>query len=282
MAPNPRELGEMLRSRRERLSPAEVGLPAGNRRRTSGLRREEVAALAAISPTYYTFLEQGRAVTPSRQVLDALASALRLDEGERAHLHELVHGAPPVTEPPAAETLAPGLGALVDRLDPAPAYVTGRRFDVLAANRSVRLLWTDWLAVPVADRNIVWWMFTDPHAREVLVEWEREAAALLGRYRATATRYPDDPSFTALTDRLHAASAEVRAWWPRHQITRVGSGHKLLRHPALGEFRLDHLVLTVADVADQKLVAFDAPAEILAQLAQLPDPPTRHPHPSRT
>ena len=131
-----RELADLLRSRRGRLRPAEVGLPAGARRRTQGLRREEVAQLAAISTTYYTFLEQGRDVHPSRQVLDALARALRLNPAERAHLHELAHGHSMPTAPETAEVLVPSVAALVARLDPYPTYVTGRRFDVLAANRA--------------------------------------------------------------------------------------------------------------------------------------------------
>ena len=138
-----RELGNLLRSRRDRLQPVDVGLPPGSRRRTRGLRREEVAALAAISPTYYTFLEQGRELHPSRQVLDSLASALHLTAAERAHLHQLAYDGPPAPAPPIVESLAPGLAELVTRLDPCPTYVAGRRWDVLAANRAARVLWTD-------------------------------------------------------------------------------------------------------------------------------------------
>jgi transcriptional regulator with XRE-family HTH domain len=155
VTPRSGELGDLLRSRRERLQPADVGLPPGSRRRTRGLRREEVAALAAISPTYYTFLEQGRELHPSRQVLDALAAALRLDAAERAHLHQLAHGTPPAPVPPPVETLAAGLAEMVIRLDPCPAYVTGRRWDVLAANRAACALWTDWSALSAAECNMV-------------------------------------------------------------------------------------------------------------------------------
>ncbi len=261
-----RALGDLLRSRRERLQPVDVGLPTGTRRRTRGLRREEVALLAAISPTYYAFLEQGRDVRPSRQVLDALAAALRLGPAERAHLHELVHGVPP---PEAAEALAPAVAALVDRLDPSPTYVTGRRFDVLAANRAARALWTDWPALELEERNMLWFMFTDPAARTTFVEWEREATALLARYRSAADRHPDDRSFRELTERLHAASAEVRAWWPRHDIAPLSSGTKRLRHQVLGELELTHVVLLVADDPDQKLVTFDAGEKDQARIAEL-------------
>jgi len=253
-----RELADLLRSRRGRLRPADVGLPPGARRRTQGLRREEVAGLAAISTTYYTFLEQGRDVHPSRQVLDALARALRLSPAERAHLHELAHGHPTPAESGTAEVLAPSVVALVDRLDPYPTYVTGRCFDVLAANRAARALWTDWPARPPQERNMLWWMFTDPAARSILIEWETEASALLARFRAAADRHPNDPEFAALIGRLQAASAEARAWWAHHDIVALSSGTKRLRHPVLGDLDLQHVVLQLAEDPEQKLVTFTA------------------------
>jgi transcriptional regulator with XRE-family HTH domain len=258
LAARSRELGELLRSRRERLEPADVGLPGGRRRRTPGLRREEVALLAAISPTYYAFLEQGRDIRPSRQVLDALADALRLGPTERAHLHELVHGSPPPVGGAAAETLAPAVAALVDRLEPHPTYVTGRRWDVLAANRAACLLWTDWHALEPQARNMLWWTFTDAAARTIVVDWEREASGLLARFRAAAARHPDDPAFEDLIQRLRAASPEVRAWWPRHEVAPLSSGAKRLRHPELGELELEFVTLQVADDPEQKLVTFSA------------------------
>ncbi|MBA2773746.1 MAG: helix-turn-helix domain-containing protein [Nocardioidaceae bacterium] len=264
-----RELADLLRSRRERLQPADVGLPIGARRRTRGLRREEVAQLAAISTTYYTFLEQGRDVHPSRQVLDALARALRLGPAERAHLHELAHGHPAPTAPGTAEALAPSVVALVHRLDPHPTYVTGRRFDVLTANRAARALWTDWPALPPQERNMLWWMFTDPAARTILIEWETEASALLARFRAAADRHPDDPEFAAVIGRLQDASPQVRAWWPRHDIVALSSGTKRLRHPILGDLNLEHVVLQLADDPEQKLVTFTADRTHQQRIAQL-------------
>jgi len=269
IAARARELGDLLRSRRERLAPADVGVPAGTRRRTPGLRREEVAMLAAISPTYYAFLEQARDVRPSRQVLDALARTLRLTAAERTHLHELVHGQPATYADDTSELLADAVSALVDRLDPCPAYVTGRRFDVLAANRAARALWTDWPALPVEERNLLWWMFTNPAARTILVDWETEASAQLARFRASAARHPDDPGFRELTDRLHAASPEARAWWSRHEIAPLSSGTKRLHHPTLGQLELHHVVLQVADHPDQKLVTFAPSPEDQARIGEL-------------
>ncbi|HEY3683954.1 MAG TPA: helix-turn-helix transcriptional regulator [Streptosporangiaceae bacterium] len=262
------ELADFLRTRRARLRPADVGLPEAPRRRTPGLRREEVAQLAAISATYYTFLEQGREVRPSRQVLDALAGALRLDATERGHLYELAEGPVPSASR-AAEAAAPGLAELVDRLDPGPAYVTGRYWDVLAANRAARVLWTDWPALPPGERNLLWWMITNPAARAVFAEWEKEASAQLGRFRAAAARHPGDPRFAELADALRAASPEAREWWSRHEIAPLGSGAKLLRHPGLGAVELRHTVLQSADDPEQKLVAFTADASVLARIAEL-------------
>lgn len=256
-----REAADLLRSRRARLQAADVGFPAGFRRRTQGLRREEVAQLAGISTTYYTFLEQGRDLRPSRQVIDSLARALRLDDAERLHLHELVGDERPTRSDDDAEEVVPAaVAALVDRLDPHPTYVTGRRWDVLAANRAARTLWADWPALPADRRNILWWTLVEPSARAVLVEWEMEARAQLARFRAAVARRPDDPRVQSLLDRLLAASPEARQWWPRHDIAPLSSGVKRLRHPELGEIALQNVVLQWADDPELKIVTF-APAE---------------------
>lgn len=269
--PRAAELADLLRSRRERLQPAEVGLPRGPRRRAKGLRREEVAHLAGVSTTYYTFLEQGRDVRPSWSVLEALARALRLAPAERAHLHTLGSGAVTATPRVPNETLAPAMVALVDRLDPWPSYVSGRYWDILAANRAARALWTDWSALPVEDRNVLWWTFTDPAARSVLIDWEGEASAQLARFRNAAARHPDDLCFQHVIQRLHHASAEVREWWPRHDVAPLSSGTKRIHHPALGEIVFHHVVLQIADDPEQKLVTFTAEPHDQARIASLLD-----------
>jgi transcriptional regulator with XRE-family HTH domain len=261
VAGDPRALGQLLRSRRERLAPADVGLPADGRRRTAGLRREEVALLANLSTTYYTFLEQGRPVRPSAGVLDALAAALRMSAAERRYLQVLAHGpgeaagaGAAVTAPP--ERIAEGVADLVQRLEPFPTYVKGRRWDVLAANPAARELFTDWSVLPAGERNLVRWMFTTAGAREVYLDWQAEARAMLGRFRLAAARHPDDPDFAALIAELHRDSPHVREWWPRHDVTAVGSGSKKLRHPRLGPVLYSHVVLNVADSPDQTLVTY--------------------------
>jgi transcriptional regulator with XRE-family HTH domain len=257
---DPRALGQLLRSRRERLTPADVGLPAGSRRRTAGLRREEVALLANVSATYYTFLEQGRQVRPSAQVLDALAAALRMSAAERRYLQVLAYGGDDPARGSAAvtppEQIDQGVADLVQRLDPFPTIVKGRRWDVLAANPAARELFTDWESLPVQERNLVRWMFTTDRAREVYLDWEQEARAMLGRFRLAAARYRDDPDFTALIVELQRDSQHVRDWWPRHDVIDVGSGAKKLRHPRLGPVSYSHVVLQVADNPDQTLVTY--------------------------
>jgi transcriptional regulator with XRE-family HTH domain len=264
-----REFGDLLRSRRARLQPAEAGLPAGGRRRTPGLRREEVALLAGISPTYYTYLEQGRQVRPSHQVLEALARALRLDTPEREHLFELARDETGPERVTSREVLAPEVADLVDRLDPSPTYVTGRRWDVLTSNQAARALWTDWLAMAPEERNMLWWTFTDPAAKAIFLDWEEEARALLARFRSAAARHADEPEFTELIDRLHEASPEVRAWWPRHDVAPVRSGTKRLHHPQLGALEFTFVTLQVADDPEQKVVTFAATEEQRAAIAEL-------------
>src|SRR5580658_1288591 len=246
-----------------------MGLPTGRRRRTPGLRREEVAHLASISATYYALLEQGRARHPSPQVIDALATALGLVPSERAYLQALAGDGPTPPALAAPEELTPGVAELVARLDPHPTYVTGRRWDVLASNRAARTLWTDWPAVPERDRNLLLWMFTAPRAREVFVEWEKEAAAQLGRFRTAAARYLTDPSFAELIDRLHATGPEARTFWKRHDVVPLGGGTKRLRHPELGEIVLHHIVLQIAENPEQKLVTFAPELRDQARLAEL-------------
>lgn len=261
VAGDPQALGQLLRSRRERLLPQDVGLPAGSRRRTAGLRREEVALLANLSTTYYTFLEQGRPVRPSAQVLDALASALRMSAAERRYLQVLADGrdnvgsaGTVVTVPP--EQIGPDVVDLVQRLDPFPTFVKGRRWDVLASNAAARELFTDWEAMPPGERNLVRWMFMTDRACEVYLEWEPEARAMLGRFRLAAARYPGDPDFEDLIAELHRDSERVRDWWPHHEVTAVGSGSKKLLHPRLGPIDYSHVVLQVADNPDQTLVTY--------------------------
>ena len=255
-APDTRALGELLRSRRERLTPAEVGLPEGRRRRTPGLRREEVALLANVSATYYTFLEQGRPVRPSRPVLDALATALRMSPAERRYLLVLANADVGTHEPAPPEQVDPALSALVARMDPFPTIVKGRRWDVLVANDAARELFDDWRGEARPEPNLVRWMFRSERARTVYIDWPGEARAMLGRFRLAAAKHPDDPGFVDLIEDLLDTSEHARAWWAAHDVRDIGSGTKKLRHPTLGPTDYTHVVLHSADNPDQTLVTY--------------------------
>jgi len=248
------ELGAFLRSRRERLSCAEVGLPSTGRRRTPGLRREEVALLTGISTTWLTYLEQGRRVQASPQVLDALAATLRLSPAERAHVFDLASEAPPAAAAPA---LAPTVRSVVDALDPQPAYVTAGDFDVLAFNDAAVQLFPAFLTELEGERpNVARWLFCDPDAREVFPEWEAVAQDVLARLRAAAARHPDDPRYTDLVRELRAASPQARAWWTRYDVRAGTVGRKRVRHPERGVLDLAHAAFAVADHPEETLVVY--------------------------
>lgn len=248
-----RELGVFLRSRRERITPAEAGLPATSRRRTPGLRREEIAVLAGISATWYTYLEQGRDVRPSDQVLAALATALRLDRSEEDHLFHLA-GAPAGT--PAPAPLPPEVTAVPGLLQPNPAYVLGPAYDVLSHNEATAALFPglDW-----ENPNFARWVFTGSDSRHVLIDWEVEARGLLARLRALTARHPGETRFSLLVQELHDASPEVRSWWPRYEVQPRHGGRKRLRHRELGEVEYAYTAFHLAERPDHTLVVYADP-----------------------
>jgi transcriptional regulator with XRE-family HTH domain len=234
------ELAAFLRNRRARVQPADVGLEAGPRRRTPGLRRQEVAQLAGMSVDYYIRLEQGRGPRPSRQMLTAISRALALSDDERAYLH-LLAGEPPGLPPGPAREVRPSVLRLLERLEDTPALVCDAKYDVLAWNPMAAALLGDFSALPEPERNVVWRFFTDPRARERhdpadAARFARESVADL---RAAAARYPDDPGMRRLLDRLLAASSEFRTLWSSHDVTARRSAHKRLRHPTMGWLDLD-------------------------------------------
>ncbi|WP_305788238.1 helix-turn-helix transcriptional regulator [Symbioplanes lichenis] len=249
------ELGAFLRSRRERIGPADAGLPVTGRRRTPGLRREELALLAGISATWLTYLEQGRGVRPSAQVLDALARALRLTAAEQEHLRRLAAGSAAPEDP--GEQAAPEVAGVPALFGDHPAYVTGICYDLLAINDAALELFRS----VEPGGNVVRWMFTEPTAREVLVDWEQEARGILARLRAIAGRHQGHPRVTALVAELTAASPEVREWWPHYDIQFSHAGHKRFRHPRLGVITVAHAAFHVAERPEQTLVVYHLPDE---------------------
>ncbi|GLY66633.1 helix-turn-helix transcriptional regulator [Amycolatopsis taiwanensis] len=234
------ELAAFLRRRRARVQPTDVGLAGGQRRRTPGLRRQEVAQLAGMSVDYYVRLEQGRGPRPSRQMIAAIGRALRLSADELAYLHHLVGEVPGPLPGPVRE-VRPGVLHLLDRLDDTPAMVCDAIYDVLAWNAMAAALITDFGAVPPVERNVIWRFFTDPVARD---RYDADGAARFAReavadLRAAAARYPKDPSVRRLVDRLSGASADFRARWAEQDVDVSRSTSKRIRHPEVGWLDLD-------------------------------------------
>ncbi|MDE1995996.1 MAG: helix-turn-helix domain-containing protein [Rhizobiaceae bacterium] len=270
-----REFGAFLRSRRERLTPASVGLAAGFRRRTPGLRREEVALLAGVGATWYTWLEQGRDVRASGEVLSALADALRLDPAEKRHLFTLSDRPTTEIRSLGPEDVPQPLTRMLASLRAQPAYVLGRRWDVLAWNAAAAALFGDYGLLQGDARNSVHRVFTDPAHRRLLVDWEAVAANSLAMFRADSARYAGDPDFERLIATLMEKSAEFRAWWPKHEVLRPLAGLKRIRHPQGGLMTFEYTALAVIDRPDMKLVVYtpldeDGTAGKLEKLLRLP------------
>ncbi|MDW5611770.1 MULTISPECIES: helix-turn-helix domain-containing protein [Mycolicibacterium] len=257
-----RELADFLKRARSAVDPARAGLPADGRiRRVPGLRREEVALLAGVSTDYYTRLEQGRRITPSAAVLDAIARALNLGDTGRAHLGRLV-GASPTRRRSSrpVQRVRPGLYQLLDSLDGTPAMILGRRTDVLATNRAARVLFADFDAMPPRERNYARWMFTSEQARNLFADWSVQARTAVENLRLDFGGDPHDPAVIELVDKLYAASAEFRMWWAEHRVFQRTYGTKRLRHPVVGDLSVDYETFTMPGDAEQTLFVYLAEA----------------------
>jgi transcriptional regulator with XRE-family HTH domain len=256
-----RQSGEFLRSRRQRLTPSDVGLPDGFRRRTPGLRREEVALLAGVGTTWYTWLEQGRDVRPSAEVLSALADALRLDPAERRHLFLLNDRPLPEPRPTGPERVVQPLLRMLDSFTSQPAYVLGRRWDVLAWNRAAELLFGNYGQLDGDERNIMHIVFANKAHRRLLVDWNEVAQTSLAMFRADVARYAGDPDFERLINLLKRVSPEFRELWPRQDVLRSLGSHKRIRHPVAGRMTFEYTSFAVMGHADLKLIVYTPLAE---------------------
>jgi transcriptional regulator with XRE-family HTH domain len=250
------ELGDFLRTRRDRLLPEQVGLPAGGRRRTPGLRRTEVAQLAGVSVDWYTWLEQGRPISVSIQVLESLVQALRLNANEREHLFFLAHQQPPPDTTPPRETVSATLQHFLDHHEVSPAFAIGARWDLVAWNESARVVLHDFSQMTARERNVVWMTFASATHRQLVIDWEQHARRILAQFRTSYGRFPDDPWLTELIKDLLAISPEFRAWWSDHEVLRGPEGKKELNHPQVGHLVFEHLMLQVYDVPDLKVVVY--------------------------
>jgi len=248
------ELGSFLRARRAELSPSDVDLPdGGNQRRVAGLRREEVARLAAISTDYYTRLEQGR-IHPSAQVLASLARVLRLDDDQRTYMNELA-GTPAKSRRRAPQKVKPYLHRILNHLD-VPAIVMTPTHDVLAWNSLAVALMLDFGEIPERERNFVRLLFTDPRLRSLYPEWEELARAVVSYLRMEAARKPDDPRLAELVGDLSIRDAHFRQWWAGTHVAVKRRGTRRYDHPVVGELTLDWDALTSDAEPDQQLVVY--------------------------
>jgi transcriptional regulator with XRE-family HTH domain len=254
------EFGEYLRRRRAELQPADVGLPDTAFRRVAGLRREEVAQLAGVSTDYYTRLEQGRDLSPSDAVLDALARALELDDAGRAHLQHLANPARPPRRPiRTVQRVRPAVRSMLDAWTGQAAFVLGRRGDVLATNPLARALLADFEAMPYRDRNLTKWILLDPAARELYVDWAQIASEMVAILRLDAGAHPDDARTTELVGELTLKSPEFPRWWSQHRVLDRTWGHKRFRHPVVGPLEIDYEALHLPGDPDQTLFVYRAP-----------------------
>jgi transcriptional regulator with XRE-family HTH domain len=263
-----RELAAFLRSRRERLTPHQVGIPITGRRRTPGLRREEVAQLAGVGVTWYTWLEQGRDIRPSDQVLGAIARTLQLDPYESAHLYTLA-GLPARPSQKDGNAVPPGAAALLDRLDPWPAMVQNPRTDILAYNRGYNWLLGDVDELPFEERNTMLQCFMGRWS-ERMPDWPEHKARAVAQLRAAMGQRVTDPSWKALVKRLRRVSADFEALWSQHDVTAPRNWTKRFQHPDAGLLRFHTTYLWLTPAPEIRLASYtpadDETAEKLAAL----------------
>ncbi len=266
-------LAEFLRARREAVTPSQVGLPAGRARRTPGLRREEVAMLAGVSVTWYTWLEQGRRINASPDVLRAIGRALRLDGAGIEHLLALgqpAAAAPDdVPSPAEPDDVPSALRRLIDAFEPAPAYVLGPRWEFAAWNAAQARLYPNITTLQPPERNLLWVLFADPYTRALIVDWDIHAKQALAEFRASSTALRDDPALLALVERLRGVSEEFGRWWPEHDVARFETRLRRFNHPAAGLLTFEYQLLSPVEwpsltVAVQLPVPGDDSAQRLA------------------
>lgn len=263
-----RALANFLRTRRERLTPGEVGLPEGSRRRTPGLRREEVALLANIGVSWYTSLEQGRAINPSQVVLESLAEALKLTATERQHLFTLAQYHNDVMSNDPIETVTSELQKLIYSLELHPAYIMGRRWDLIDWNACAELVFNFDTIHPPHNRNLLWRFFTTPSLKQHGKDWERAAKDGVARFRADNARYPGDATFAKLIQDLLQISEQFALWWSQHDVHPIEDGTKTLKHPQLGQLEFSHMTLQVPDNPDIRVIIYTPSHETITLLQQ--------------
>jgi transcriptional regulator with XRE-family HTH domain len=268
------ELAAFLRNRRERIAPEQVGVVPIGRRRTPGLRREEVAQLAGVGVTWYTWLEQGRDIKVSDQVLEAIARTLMLDRDEHAHLFNLA-GSVDQQVISGCAAVSRSLRAMITQLEPYPASVVNAKYDLIAYNRTYGRLIDDLDALPQQDRNCMWLCFTDPAWRKALLDWEDGAARMVANMRWLMADHVAEPSWKSLVKRLRAASPEFAELWERHEVASIENKTKRVLNPLVGELRMEVMNTWLSPRPGTRLHVY-SPADAvterrLAELAEIID-----------
>jgi transcriptional regulator with XRE-family HTH domain len=251
-----RELGQFLKTRRRQLTRAELGLPV-IRKGPSGVRREEISYLSGVSITWYSWLEQGREIMPSRQVLDALARALKLSVDEHTYIRLLAGYCDPQLLSEHRHEAAPShVQRLLDAVGGFPAFALAPDWTVAAWNDAYTAVYRDLSKVPIADRNLLWLIFTDPYLRELISDWEFTSRRHVAQFRAEAGPRLGQPSFTRLVKRLLDASEAFRACWESHDIERFASRQRIFHHPVVGDLHLEQHRLAPSDNPHLRLVIY--------------------------
>jgi transcriptional regulator with XRE-family HTH domain len=249
------ELGEFLKARRARLRPADFDMPAGSRRRTPGLRREEVALLAGVGVTWYTWLEQGREINASTQVLDAVARTLKLDQAAREHLYRLAEATPVHAE--CERSVVPdAIREIVQSLDPLPASLINSRFDMLYTNDAAEELFWDWHTLPCIHRNTLWCCVTEPGARAQFPDYDRHVRYLVGRLRAAYGGHIGDPDWEEDIRRLASLSREFADLWARHEVANCEPRVITYEHPQAGLLRMTVSELEFTELPETRVVVY--------------------------
>jgi transcriptional regulator with XRE-family HTH domain len=255
------ELGDFLKAKRAAIIPEQVGLPPiGNPRRVKGLRREEVAHLAAVSVDHYTRLEQGRVTAASDNILAGIARALRLTDDERAYLRILAQPRPDRGVSPAPSKVAPPIQDLLDALSHTPAFVLGRRTDILAWNTPATALFLDFATLRPEHRNLVRLVFLEPRVRNLYADWKQVAAEAVARLRMDAVHTPGDPRLAKLVGELSVHDDDFRRWWGGHDVRAATAGRKRFHHPVVGTLDLDWQAMHLGAAPDQTVVTYTTPA----------------------
>jgi transcriptional regulator with XRE-family HTH domain len=251
------DLADFLRTRRTHLSPEQAGIIGGGRRRTPGLRREEVAQLAHVGVSWYTLLEQGRALHPSSEVLQSIAEALHLTPDERRYLFALADQPLPGETRVSPEEVSPALRRIVDALSPMPAYIIGRRWNFLAWNTTAEQVLSISQSVPPYKQNAIWQIFANPQIHQIYSsQWEQVAQKVLAEFRAESVHDVDEAWLKRLVADLQRVSPEFRAWWPRYEVGGRADARKDIEHPMVGDLMFEHTTLQVPARPELKLMVY--------------------------